>query len=184
MNLTGFREISADRQIVWNAILDPDVLKSCIPGCQELTGSLEEGFTAVVVQKVGPVKATFKGDVTISDIFTGESLTLSGKGNGGPAGLASGAAKVKLTDAENGGTLLEYDVDAKVSGKLAQLGSRVIDGIAKKLANQFFERFCESLETSDEVTPVVQVTEKGWIGRMFSKFNALFTGHFQGDRNA
>lgn len=169
MNLSDQREIAAERKAVWDAILDPDVLKACIPGCEELTGSPEEGFEAVVVQKVGPVKAKFKGEVTISDIVVGESLTLSGQGKGGPAGFASGSADVRLSDIE-GGTLLEYDVDAKVGGKLAQLGSRIIDGFAKKLAGQFFERFQEGLEPElEDVAEEADQTEtnKGWIGRMF-----------------
>lgn len=169
MNLSDQREIAADRKVVWDAILNPDVLKACIPGCEELTGSPEEGFEAVVVQKVGPVKAKFKGEVTISDVVIGESLTLSGQGKGGPAGFASGSADVRLSDIE-GGTLLKYDVDAKVGGKLAQLGSRIIDGFAKKLAGQFFERFQESLEPElEEVAEEAdqKETKKGWIGRMF-----------------
>lgn len=173
MKLTDTRDISADRATVWAAILNPDVLKSCVPGCQEMTGSVDEGFTAVVVQKVGPVKATFKGDVTISDIVDSESLTLSGQGKGGPAGFAKGEAKVKLTDTETGGTRLEYEVDAKVGGKLAQLGSRIIDGFAKKLADQFFERFQNGLEPADDSqdgeVPEDTETKKGWIGRMFSR---------------
>ena len=170
MKLADTRTIAADRQTVWNAILNADVLKSCIPGCQELTGSPEDGFEAVVVQKVGPVKATFKGDVAISDIVEGESLTLSGQGKGGPAGFAKGEARVSFADAPEGGTLLTYDVDAKVGGKLAQLGSRIIDGFAKKLADQFFERFQTGLEPEtaeedqDETEPEAK---KGWIGRMF-----------------
>ncbi|MCF2904684.1 carbon monoxide dehydrogenase subunit G [Octadecabacter sp. CECT 8868] len=170
MKLTDQREIAAERSAVWNAILNPEVLKACIPGCEELTGSPEDGFEAVVVQKVGPVKAKFKGEVTISDIVEGESLTLSGQGKGGPAGYASGAADVRLSDIE-GGTLLEYDVDAKVGGKLAQLGSRIIDGFAKKLAGEFFERFQNGLEpeTADTAEDTEeQETKKGWIGRVFS----------------
>lgn len=169
MKLTDQREIAAERQTVWEAILNPEVLKACIPGCEELTGSHEDGFEAVVVQKVGPVKAKFKGEVTISDVVIGESLTLSGQGKGGPAGFASGSADVRLTDIE-GGTLLEYDVDAKVGGKLAQLGSRIIDGFAKKLAGQFFERFQEGLEPELETVTEntdQKETKKGWIGRMF-----------------
>jgi len=167
MNLTDTCDIAADRQTVWNAILDPDVLKACIPGCQELTGSAQDGYEAVVVQKVGPVKATFKGEVVISDIVEGESLTLSGKGKGGPAGYASGAAQVTLSDTDTGGTLLTYDVEAKVGGKLAQLGSRIIDAFAKKLAGQFFTRFQEGLAPEDHAAE--DETKKGWIGRMFSK---------------
>ena len=171
MNLTDTRDIAADRQTVWAAILNPDVLKECIPGCQEMTGSVEDGFTAVVVQKVGPVKATFKGDVTISDIVEGESLTLTGQGKGGPAGFAKGAAKVAFSDTDDGGTCLSYDVDAKVGGKLAQLGSRVIDSFSKKLADQFFERFQNGLEQTDapEDTTDEEEIKKGWIARMVGR---------------
>jgi len=170
MNLTDVRDIAAPRAAVWTAILDPEVLKTCIPGCKELTGTVDKGFEAVVVQKVGPVKATFKGEVEVSDIVEGESLTLSGQGKGGPAGFAKGAAKVSFADTEEGGTLLTYDVEAKVGGKLAQLGSRIIDGFTKKLADQFFERFQDGLEDPAEAEDVEETNEekpkKGWIGRM------------------
>lgn len=141
MNLSGDRVIAADRMTVWDALNDPEVLKASIPGCQELTGSVDEGYAATVTQKVGPVKATFKGHVTLSDIVPGESYRISGEGKGGAAGFAKGAAQVKLADSDEGGTLLTYEVDAKVGGKLAQLGSRIIDGFAKKMADQFFTNF-------------------------------------------
>ncbi|MEM7317663.1 MAG: carbon monoxide dehydrogenase subunit G [Pseudomonadota bacterium] len=169
MQLTDSRVIATDRQTVWAAILDPQVLKACIPGCQEMTGSVNEGFTAVVVQKVGPVKATFKGEITISDIAEGESLTLSGQGKGGPAGFASGQAKLNLSDTDAGATLLGYEVEAKVGGKLAQLGSRIIDGFSRKLADQFFERFQAGLEPADEAEDPDSDSKKGWIGRMFRR---------------
>ena len=138
MELTGSREIAAPRAEVWAALLDPEVLKACVPGCQEMSGSPEEGFEATVTQKVGPVRATFKGAVTLEDMVEPESLTLTGEGKGGAAGFAKGGARVRLSDTEDGGTLLDYDVEAKVGGKLAQLGSRIIDGFAKKMADQFF----------------------------------------------
>ncbi|MEJ8560132.1 carbon monoxide dehydrogenase subunit G [Yoonia sp. GPGPB17] len=169
MNLADARDIAAPRSAVWAAILDPEVLKTCIPGCQELSGSVADGFEAIVVQKVGPVKATFKGAVEISDIVEGESLTLTGQGKGGPAGFAKGAAKVSFADTDDGGTLLTYDVEAKVGGKLAQLGSRIIDGFTKKLADQFFERFQDGLEDpaeTDETDEEDEKPKKGWIGRM------------------
>ena len=171
MNLTDTRDIAADRQTVWAAILNPEILKECIPGCQEMTGSVEDGFTAIVVQKVGPVKATFKGDVTISNIVEGESLTLTGQGKGGPAGFAKGAANVTFSDNDDGGTRLSYEVDAKVGGKLAQLGSRVIDSFSKKLADQFFERFQNGLEKSDAPEDAADQEEvkKGWIARMIGR---------------
>lgn len=145
MQLTDSRDIAAAPEVVWAALLDADVLKECVPGCQEMTGSPEEGFEAVVVQKVGPVKATFKGQVTLSELNEPNSLVLTGEGKGGAAGFAKGGASVTLTPSETG-TTLSYDVEAKVGGKLAQLGSRIIDGFAKKMADQFFTRFQEVVE--------------------------------------
>lgn len=146
MELHASRHIAADRSLVWAALNEAEVLKACIPGCEELTGSPEEGFEAVVKQKVGPVKATFKGAVTLSDIVPGESYTISGEGKGGVAGFAKGSAQVHLADHPDGGTELTYDVDAKVGGKIAQLGSRLVNSFASKMADQFFERFQNHLE--------------------------------------
>lgn len=170
MKLADTRDIAAPRSEVWAAILNAEVLKSCIPGCQEISGSATEGFEAVVVQKVGPVKATFKGTVEISDVVEGESLTLTGQGKGGPAGFAKGAAQVGFADTDSGGTLLTYDVEAKVGGKLAQLGSRIIDGFTKKLADQFFERFQDGLEDPIENAPHQEdeTPKQGWIARMLN----------------
>ncbi|MBV0912001.1 CoxG family protein [Anianabacter salinae] len=168
MQLTDQRKIDAPRQTVWEAILDPDVLKACIPGCQEMTGSAEEGFEAVVVQKVGPVKATFKGQVRLEDMTAPSEVTLSGDGKGGAAGFAKGSAKVTLTE-DGEGTMLTYDVDARVGGKLAQLGSRIIDGFAKKMADQFFERFQAVVEGegAEEITREPDPEKKkSWLGRL------------------
>ncbi|WP_424986442.1 CoxG family protein [Microbulbifer sp. S227A] len=173
MQMNDSIEIAAPRSVVWEALLSPDVLKDCVPGCQEMSGSAEEGLEATVVQKVGPVKATFKGGVTISDVVEGESLTLTGEGKGGAAGFAKGGARVTLADSGEG-TLLSYEVDAKVGGKLAQLGSRIIDGFAKKMAAQFFTRFQEVVqgpadgdaETAEETG--AEPAKKGWIKRMIS----------------
>ncbi len=145
MELTGSRTIAADRATVWAKLNDAETLKACVPGCEEMSGSPEEGFAATVKQKVGPVKATFKGAVTLSDIVEGESYTISGEGKGGVAGFAKGGAKVRLEDVPEG-TLLTYDVEAKVGGKIAQLGSRLITGFARKMADQFFERFQNTVE--------------------------------------
>ncbi|MCV2874518.1 carbon monoxide dehydrogenase subunit G [Defluviimonas sp. WL0050] len=149
MDLTGNRIIAAPRATVWARLNDAETLKAAIPGCTELTGSPEEGFSATVVQKVGPVKATFKGSVTLSDIVAGQSYTITGEGSGGVAGFAKGAAKVRLADAE-GGTDLVYEVEARVGGKIAQLGARLIDGFARKMADQFFTRFQEAVEPPTE----------------------------------
>ena len=147
MEMHASRVIAADRMTVWAALNDAEVLKACIPGCDELTGSPEEGFAATVTQKVGPVKATFRGEVTLSDIVPGESYTIAGEGKGGVAGFAKGGAQVRLSDdAATGGTVLTYDVSAKVGGKIAQLGSRLVDSFAQKMADQFFERFQNRFE--------------------------------------
>lgn len=145
MELNGSRIIAADRATVWARLNDAETLKACIPGCQELTGSPEDGFEAVVKQKVGPVSATFKGKVALSDIVEGESYRISGEGSGGVAGFAKGGAAVRLADVEEG-TELTYDADAQIGGKLAQLGSRLITGFARKMADQFFERFQAEVE--------------------------------------
>ncbi len=150
MELSGHRVIDAPREQVWEALLDPAVLKACVPGCTEMSGTPEEGFEATVVQKVGPVKATFKGDVRLEDMKRPDSLTLSGEGKGGAAGFAKGGADCRLSEEANGATRLDYDVEAKVGGKLAQLGSRVIDGFAKKMADQFFENFKTQVEGPSE----------------------------------
>ena len=168
MKMAAERDIAADPGVVWAALLDKDVLKECVPGCQEMTGSAAEGFEAVVVQKVGPVKATFKGVVTLSDLIEGESLTLSGEGKGGAAGFAKGGANVRL-EAIDGGTRLIYDVEANVGGKLAQLGSRIIDGFAKKMADQFFQRFQETVEGPGEEAEdggMESGEKKGWLKRL------------------
>ena len=148
MQLTDSREIAATPEIVWAAILDPEVLKQCVPGCQEMTGSPEEGFEAKVVQKVGPVKATFKGTVTLSDMQPPESLTLTGEGKGGAAGFAKGGADVELKEAGPNETLLSYTARADVGGKMAQLGGRLIESTSKKLAGQFFSKFNEIVSGS------------------------------------
>lgn len=145
MQMSGERTIAADRAAVWAALNDPEVLKASIPGCQEMVRTSETGFEAKVAQKIGPVRATFTGEVELSDIVPGESYTISGKGKGGAAGGASGGAAVRLDEAAEG-TVLSYDVEAKVTGKLAQLGSRLIDGFAKKFADEFFDRFKAEVE--------------------------------------
>ncbi len=147
MEMSGTRVIAADTDTVWAHLNNPDTLQACIPGCEELTGSPEDGFAAVVKQKVGPVKATFKGEVTLENVVPGQSYTITGEGKGGVAGFAKGGADVVLT-AVDGGTELSYDVNAKVGGKLAQLGSRIIGGFARKMADEFFDRFQAEVEGS------------------------------------
>lgn len=145
MELSGSRVIAADIAAVWAHLNNPDTLRACIPGCEELTGSPEDGFAATVKQKVGPVSATFKGEVTLENVIPGQSYTIVGEGKGGVAGFAKGSADVVLATVE-GGTELTYNATAKVGGKLAQLGNRIIGGFAKKMADQFFERFQQTVE--------------------------------------
>ncbi|MBS0122837.1 CoxG family protein [Thetidibacter halocola] len=174
MQMSDSREIKAPQSVVWSAILDPEVLKACVPGCTEMAGSAEEGFEATVVQKVGPVKATFKGQVTLSDMDEPNLVTLSGEGKGGAAGFAKGGATVRLEPTE-AGTMLHYDVEAKVGGKLAQLGSRIIDGFAKKMADQFFENFQQAVEgpADPDAAPEAGAEgdgtkKKSWLKRIVS----------------
>jgi len=141
MTMTGEVTLPADRSRVWAMLNDPAVLKACIPGCQSLDKTSDTSFAAVAKIKIGPVGATFKGKVQLSDIDAPNGYTISGEGEGGIAGFAKGGAKVALAEAEAGGTLLKYNVEANVGGKIAQLGSRLIDGVAKKMADQFFASF-------------------------------------------
>src|SRR5919202_1541676 len=145
MTMTGEVMLPADRATVWAALNDPEILKRSIPGCQELAKISDTEFTATAKIAVGPVKATFKGKVNLSDIDPPNGYTISGEGQGGVAGFAKGGAKVRLDDGENGGTRLHYDVEAHVGGKLAQLGGRLINGVAKKYADEFFANFAKAL---------------------------------------
>ena len=137
MHMTGEQRIAAPRETVWAALNDPEVLLACIPGCEEIEKVSETEMNAKVKAKVGPVSAKFQGSVTLSDLKPPESYRISGEGKGGAAGFAKGGATVKLAE-DGDGTLLTYEVDAQVGGKLAQIGSRLIDGTAKKLAGDFF----------------------------------------------
>lgn len=153
MKITGTYELEADRQAVWEALNDPEVLKACIPGCESLDKTGENELTATVTAKVGPVKAKFNGSVELKDLNPPASYRIEGSGKGGAAGFAKGGADVRLEERDGGGTVLSYDVDAQVGGKLAQIGSRLIDGTAKKLADQFFDNFRAHVETPAEAAP-------------------------------
>ena len=149
MKMNGEFRVPTDRETVWRALNDPEVLKECLPGCQEIEKTSDTEMTATLALKVGPVKATFAGGVTLSDLDPPNGYTLSGQGQGGTAGFASGEAKVRLVE-DGGETVVHYDVDGKVGGKLAQIGSRLIDSTAKKLAKQFFDSLAEKLGGGDE----------------------------------
>jgi uncharacterized protein len=145
MKLSGSRQLNAAQAEVWAKLNDVDVLARCIPGCEKLERLSETELKALVGLKIGPMNTKFTGDVTLSDMVPPHSYRISGSGKGGPAGMASGGANVKLA-ANDGGTLLTYDVDANVSGKIAQLGQRLIDATAAQLAEKFFTNFATEVE--------------------------------------
>jgi carbon monoxide dehydrogenase subunit G len=144
MDMTGEYRIPASRAKVWEALNDPETLRASLPGCESLEKVSDQEFAATVVAKVGPVKAKFNGNVTLSNLNPPQSYTISGEGKGGAAGFAKGGADISL--AEDGDvTVLTYTAKADVGGKLAQLGSRLIDGTARKMADEFFTNFCNQV---------------------------------------
>ncbi len=145
MTMTGEVQLAANRETVWTKLNDPVVLKSCVPGCEQLDKVSETEFQAVASIKVGPVKARWKGKVRLSDLDPPNGYKISGEGEGGVAGFAKGAATVALAD-KDGGTLLSYNVEAQIGGKLAQLGQRLINSAAKKTADDFFANFAKAVQ--------------------------------------
>ena len=151
MKLTGSYKLKVKKEIVWNALNDPEILKQCIPGCDSFDKENDKSFNASATNQIGPMNATFSGIVKLSNIKKNESYTLSGEGQS-PVGFANGSADVKLTE-KNGVTTLSYEVYVNVGGKIAQLGSRLIDGVAKKMSDYFFGRF------ADLVSPIKKEEE-------------------------
>jgi uncharacterized protein len=165
MEMNGSQRIEASREEVYAALNDVDVLRQCIPGCDSIEKTSDTEMNAKVTLRVGPVKASFTGKVTLSDLDPPNGYTISGEGSGG---FAKGGAKVVLVP-DGDATILNYTVAAEIGGKIAQLGSRLIDGTAKKLAGDFFAKFSEIVGpqpvTGD--TPAEEVAEKkGWVGRL------------------
>ena len=150
MTMSGEHQLAAPRQTVWQKLNDAEVLKACIPGCEELNKLSDTEFQAVATTKIGPVKARFKGKVHLTDLDPPNGYRISGEGDGGVAGFAKGGATVALSE-KDGGTLLSYNVEAQIGGKLAQLGQRLVAGTAKKIADEFFRNFAEAVaqETSE-----------------------------------
>jgi uncharacterized protein len=144
--MNGEYQLPVSRETVWEKLNDAETLKACIPGCEQLDKVSDTEFQAVAVTKIGPVKAKFKGKVTLSDLDPPNGYKISGQGDGGVAGFASGGATVKL-EPKDGGTLLIYAVEAQIGGKLAQLGQRLVNGAAKKLADDFFQKFAATVST-------------------------------------
>ncbi len=151
MEIKGEYRIAAPRDKVFAALNDAAVLQACIPGCESLEKLSETEMTAKVRLRIGPVSAAFSGKVTLSDLDPPNGYKISGEGQGGVAGFAKGGAAVKLAE-EGGETVLTYDVDAQVGGKIAQVGARLIQGTARKLADQFFGKFAESVGAPPPVT--------------------------------
>ena len=151
MKLAGTYKLNVKKEIVWNALNDPKILKQCIPGCDSFDKENDNSFNASATNQIGPMNATFSGIVKLSNIKKNESYTLSGEGQSS-VGFVNGSANVKLTE-ENGSTILNYEVNVDVGGKIAQLGSRLIDGVAKKMSDYFFGRF------ADIVSPITKDKE-------------------------
>ena len=164
MEMSDSRRIEAPREVVWAALNDPEVLKACIPGCDRIERTDENTLEAGVTLKVGPVKASFEGRVTLSNLDPPNGYTITGEGQGGVAGHARGGADVRL-EADGDATILHYTARAEVGGKIAQLGARLIDGTAKKLAGEFFETFAgivappDDSEAAEDAPPA---TKKWW----------------------
>lgn len=180
MQMNDSQRIEAPIETVWAALNDADVLQACIPGCEELIKHSDTELEAKVKLKVGPVKATFGGKVTLKDLDPPDGYTIEGEGSGGVAGFARGGAKVHLEADGPDATILTYDVDAKVGGKLAQLGSRLIDSTSRRLAGEFFTAFGEQLApaepdteaatddaSADQETAAADSDKKGWFGGLF-----------------
>src|SRR5882724_981675 len=144
MEMTGEQLIAAPQKVVWDALNDPQVLKVCVPGCESIERSGDNEYQVLMVARVGPVSAKFKGQLTLSDIKPLQSYALSFEGQGGPAGFAKGGAHVRLESVAGDKTRLSYEVKANVGGKLAQIGSRLVDAAAKKVADDFFRNFSQN----------------------------------------
>jgi carbon monoxide dehydrogenase subunit G len=157
MDMTGEVRLPAPRATVWLALNDPEILKQAIPGCEEIVKLSDTEMTARVSAKVGPVSAKFAGKVLLSELDPPNGYTISGEGQGGVAGFAKGGAQVSLKD-DGGGTLLSYKVQAQVGGKLAQIGSRLIDATARKMADDFFTRFAAAVGTGAPPAPAAAPT--------------------------
>lgn len=152
MDFTGRYHIPAPPDAVWAGLNDPAILAAAIPGCEALTKTGQNDFAGTVTIKVGPMKASFKGKVSLSDMEPPSRLKLTGSGDGGVAGFAKGGADISLTP-KDGGTELSYTARADIGGKLAQIGQRLIDGAARQLADQFFERFSAAVAPPSEAAP-------------------------------
>ncbi len=182
MKMNSTRFIPAPQDAVWAKLNDPEVLKASVPGCESMELIGENQYSSKVVARIGPVSATFKSKITLSDIVPPTSYKLSFNGDGGVAGFGKGSAAVSLGPlTENGiaGTQLSYDVEAQIGGKLAQIGSRLVDGAAAKMADEFFERFVATFPAvATAATPPAAATTvpQGWFAAFFGWLSRLFSG--------
>ena len=166
MKLSGSYKLNVKKEIVWRALNDPNILKQCVPGCESFEKESDTIFSVTATNQIGPMNATFSGTVTLSNIQENQSYTITGEGQSS-VGFANGSADVKLKE-ENGSTTLEYDVN--VGGKIAQLGSRLIDGVAKKMSDYFFGRFADITAPIKEIKNIGEVVEKKRVKEVRSNF--------------
>jgi uncharacterized protein len=152
MEMAGRVELDAPRQLVWEKLNDPDTLQACIPGCESLEKESDTAFDAVATLKIGPMKVRFKGHVELTDLDPPNGYRINGEGQGGIAGFAKGGATVSLEALDGDRTALVYDVSANVGGKMAQLGARLLDSVAKKYADQFFTNFAAAVSPTEVVS--------------------------------
>jgi uncharacterized protein len=181
MEMTGEFTIPAPRERVWQALNDPEILKQAIPGCQSIEKVSDTEFTAKVRAKVGPVSANFGGKVNLSDLDPPKAYTISGEGSGGVAGFAKGSAKVRLDEDGGETTVLHYEVQAHVGGKLAQIGSRLIDATSRKMAEDFFGRFVAAVSppaagNGSEAGQVTRVAVEPELTDNSGQSSAVITG--------
>lgn len=179
MDMNGSQRIEASREAVYAALNDVDILRQCIPGCDSIEKTSETEMVAKVTLRIGPVKASFAGTVTLSDLDPPNGYTISGEGSGGMAGFAKGGANVTL-EPDGDATILHYVVKAEIGGKLAQMGSRLIDSTAKKLAGDFFEKFGAVVGEPAVVEPLAveepseEKASKGWMSRILGTSTTAF----------
>ncbi len=176
MDMTGTQRIEASREVVWAGLNDVEILRQCIPGCESIEKVSDTEMNAKVTLKIGPVKASFTGKVILSDLDPPNGYTITGTGSGGAAGFAKGGAKVRLAP-DGTATILSYEVNVEIGGKLAQLGGRLIEGTAKKLAAEFFEKFGAVVAPAAAPSAAVSANEvvaaapkkPGWFGKLMGK---------------
>jgi carbon monoxide dehydrogenase subunit G len=173
MDMSGTQRIAAGRKVVWAALNDPEVLRQCIPGCESIEKQSDTDMTAKVVLKVGPIKAGFSSKLKLADLDPPNGYRIIGEGSGGPAGFAKGTAIVRLSDDGPNATLLTYETKINVGGKIAQLGGRLLDSTAQKLAREFFEKLSTVIAPAGAAAaPKRRRGFFAWLKGMFTRTKA------------